>query len=89
MRGLWRIVYNIIIGLAVLLAPWWALVVVLVLFAVFVPTPYELLGWGLVVDSLYGFGDARFLSVGFFTWAAALVFIFSVFIKNRLLAYNR
>lgn len=89
MSTIQRIIYNALIGAAVLLFPWWALVGVLILFAVTVRSPYELLVWGLVIDGLYGFAGTRFLNIGFFTWGASFVLLFSLFIKDRLLAYNR
>lgn len=83
-----RIIFNIGIALAVFFSPWWVFVPVMLLFVVFVRNPYEVLFWGLLVDSLYGFSGTHFFALGIFTWVTVAVLVLSILIKERLLFYN-
>jgi hypothetical protein len=50
---------------------------------------YEIIAWGIIYDSLYGVGIPEFGNIKYvFTIFSILIFIFSIFIKKRLIAYE-
>lgn len=83
-----RIIFNIILGLSILFMPWWLSVGLGILMIAFIRNPYEILVWGLFMDSLYGFSGTDFFFIGTFTWAAVIALLISIFLKERLLFYN-
>jgi len=76
-----RILYNIVVLLSILFFPWWIFALVMILFVALVRVPYEILFWGLLIDSLFG------SELYVFTWGASIALILSIFIKERLLFY--
>jgi len=84
-----RILIDIIIFISIVVLPWWLSVVVLVVFIIYERHPYEVLFFGLFIDSLYGIPQERFLSFGWATLLAVAVFCLSFFVKERLLFYNK
>lgn len=84
-----RIIANGAMGVCILFAPWWVSILLFIVFIVLIRNPYEILGWGLFMDSLYGFPGIEFFFLGFITWGVIVAFIISFIIKERLLVYNR
>ena len=72
-----RIIAHIGIGAAILLFPWWIVLVIALAAVIICRAFYEVLIWGLVGDVLYGAQGATFLDLPLVFTAGAFLLVFA------------
>lgn len=84
-----RIQLNILLFIAILFLPWWlSFLIALSILIIF--DGYELIGWGLFVDGLYGNQLENLFNLQYvFTLSSALLLILGFMLKKKIIYYDR
>lgn len=84
-----RVLSDILLFVMVPVLPWWALLILFVLFLFYFDSFYEVLFAGLFFDSLYAVPNGRFHSFPFIlTVSAGVLFVAVFLLKKRLKFYG-
>lgn len=84
-----RILANIVIFLAVCVAPWWFCLILLCIGMFVFKNFYESLAIALFLDGFHGAPGAAFFGTNtFFITITGVAFIVSIFLKTRLRFYQ-
>lgn len=85
-----RIFSALIVIASIIWSYWWLTWVLAIIFLFLFPTYYEILFWGIMYDALYGLSLAQFWGFAYvFTLSSAVLFLFSLFLRKSLLAYDQ
>ncbi len=83
-----RVVLNIVLLFSILFSPWLVTVVVALLCVFIQKKFYEVVGWGLLYDVLYGTASVGILGFNFFFLLGSLVLLFGAeYIKGKTRFY--
>ncbi len=79
-----RIFINFVLLVSVFFFPWWATVIISIGAVTMQKRMYEIVGWGLVYDTLYGVSTVTLFGFSFFfTVGAFLLLCMAEFIKSK------
>ncbi|MEX0933809.1 MAG: hypothetical protein WD003_00920 [Candidatus Paceibacterota bacterium] len=84
-----RLIANAILFVSLLYLPWWLFLVLGIIFLFIFRSFYELVGWSLVVDLLYGTDTSLFFNTHFLMTQGALVLlVVSSIVKKYIRFYE-
>ena len=84
-----RIALDIAIVLTMIWSYWWATWILVIVLLFFFPTYYEIIGWGIVYDALYGLSLPQFHNIPYiFTISSLVLFVIATLLKKYLVAYE-
>lgn len=84
-----RIIAGILMFLCIIWGYWWLTWSLAIVLLFYFPFYYEIMAWGIIYDSLYGASLPEFWNIRYvFSIMSILLFIISLVIKKRLIAYE-